>query len=154
MKQIKVYTEWTAPKGKKENVHQEIYEYDYIDRKTGEVVHKKINTQEKIQSNLAKTDYKKMIMMGEIPDNGRTMEPGLRDYTVIPGNKADFIDFVTKVSNMDAEALNKMVEQFTKALQPQPNQNGEEDSETDATTTQTQPNNSGIDPETNESGEQ
>lgn len=112
---MKVFNRYNAPKGKKTEPGKDIYEYDYIDPDTKKIVHKKINQQEKIQSCLPMTDYKKQIENGELRINDNRITEGVRDYTGVPGNKADFIDFIIKVSSMDKAQIDNLV----KGLNPQ-----------------------------------
>ena len=148
--EVKIYNQYNKPRGKKENVHQEIYEYEYFDKKTGEVKTNKINVQEKIQSNLEKVNYKKMIERGELQLNGNISSEGVRDFTSVPGNKVDFIDFIAKVSQLDEKARSQIIENYFKQNQQnsqdstnQTNQNGKENGKVDVTTQQTEPDNSG-----------
>ena len=130
MTEIKIYNQWNAPKGKKQNMHQEIYKWQTIDKKTGEIIEKEENTQEKIQSNLAKVDYKRMIKNGELELNGINFEAGIRDYTSVSGDTVDTIDLLTKIASMDAKQVSELIEAFNKQSTIQPTEESKEDDKT------------------------
>jgi len=144
---VKVYNAWNKPKHKKEDVHQEIYEYDYIDQKSGEVKKAKINIQEKIQSNLERVNYKKQIERGELILDGGPIEQGYRDYTSIPGDKVDFIDFIAKISQLNSEQVNNLVEQVSKGTKNITKEDKQENGQTIDTTKQNQSDNGGSNQE-------
>ena len=147
--EIKVYNAWNKPKAKPQNVRQEIYEYDYIDKESGEVKKRKINMQEKIQSNLEKVNYKKQIERGELLLNDSITGEGIRDYTSLPGDKVNFIDFIAKIGQLSPEQINQMVKQVSGVPEGQPKESKQENGETVDTAKQGQPDSGGTAPEVN-----
>ena len=154
MQNVKVFNIFNRPKVSKEKVNPNIYEYDYIDKKTGEKKHNKINQQEKIQSNLAKVDYKKQIERGELILDGISTSEGTRDFTVIPGDKVDFIDFIAKVSRMDSKQIDTLVESVFKNTQEQTKENSNQDGEITPTAGENKSNGSGDSSKVNEGGQE
>ena len=154
MQKLTVYNIFNRPKAAKQKVNQEIYEYSYIDKKTGEKKTNKINLQEKIQSNLAKVDYKKMIERGELILDGFNSESGTRDFTVIPGDKVDFIDFIAKVSRMDSKQIDSLVESVFKNTQEQTKENTNQNGEITPTAGENKSNGSGDSSEVNQGGQE
>lgn len=140
---MKVYNRYNAPKGKKAIPGSDIYEYDYIDPNTKKLTHKKINQQEKIQSCLPMTDYKKQIENGELKINDNRITEGVRDFTGVPGNKADFIDFITKVSSMDKDQIDNLVKGLNKENDLKPSENKQENREPIVKAPQAESDNSG-----------
>ena len=153
MKDIKVFNQWNAPKGKKQDVHQEIYKWETIDPKTGEIVEHEENTQARIQSNLAKVDYKKMIERGELNIDGIIMEAGTRDFTQLSGDTVDTIDLLTKIANMDKTEIDNLLKQISQNTEIDTSETTKENNETVVTTEQTEPVNSGTVTENTEGGQ-
>ena len=147
--EIKVYTAWNKPKAKPQNVRQEIYEYEYIEKATGEVKKRKINVQEKIQSNLERVNYKKQIERGEILLNDSITGEGIRDYTSLPGDKVNFIDFIVKIGQLSPEQISQMVKQVSGVSEGQSKESKQENGETVDTTKQGQPDSGGNPPQVN-----
>lgn len=121
----KVFNRYNKPRNQNiSSAGAAIYEYDYLDYNDMEIdsVTKKqkpklkkakINVQEKIQSCLGLTDYKARIAAGEEILNDGTIGDGLRDFTSLPGDKADLIDFISRISAMDQSQIDELVKTYT-----------------------------------------
>ena len=111
---IKVYSRFNAPKGKKANAGSPIYEYEYVDKKTGKLEKVKTNIQEKIQSNLDKTDIKRKILTGEEVLLNATTGEVIRDFTTIQhDSKAGLIDFINMVGSLSEKEVADLLQQVT-----------------------------------------
>ena len=105
--------------------------------------------QEKIQSNLEKVNYKKQIERGELLLNDSITGEGIRDYTSLPGDKVNFIDFIAKIGQLSPEQIDQMVKQVSGVPEGQPKESKQENGEAIDTTQQSQPDSGGTAPEVN-----
>lgn len=139
----KIRNRYHTEKAKKCSHGAEIYEYDYIDPKTKEVVHKKTNVQEKIQSCRGLVDYKKMIKNGEYQNDG-PLGTSDKDYTTVPTDKVDIITLIDSVSKLNEEQITYLLQQTTKQTETT-NQETRKTSETNNETIKEQPATSEVD---------
>lgn len=140
----KVFNCFNAPKGKPVSSGSPIYEWEYYDdvevtrkNEDGEEEKyyikkkktKKKNVQEEIQSHLSSVDYKRKILTGEEAINEAILGDTIKDFTNLPGDKVDFIDFINLVSKLDENQITDYIQQIT--------QGTAQDSETAQVTTET-----------------
>lgn len=145
---MKVHTIFDRPKKKASPSGTPIYEYEYRDPKDGKLKTAKKNIQEKIQSCLQMTDYKAKIAAGEeILINGNIGE-GIRDFTNIPGDKANLIDFIGEISRMDQEQVNEII----KKLNPEREETKQEIKQTTVENGEVKPDGDKVDTGNNEGG--
>ena len=108
MPQIKVFKGFDRLETKGEDVHQEIYEWEYIDQ-DGELKKDKKNVKEEIQSFLPRTDYKSQIERGELDlQNGGSTHT---DFTGIPNDTVAIYDYLNALANLPEEQVTKLLEQ-------------------------------------------
>ena len=152
-----VFNCFNAPKGQKSPAGEHVYEWEYMDEKTGEMKKDKKNIKEMINSYLPTVDYKKQIERGELELNA-DMGTGTKDFTAIPDNTVDIIKYLTYISTLPQEQVTNLLEQARKGSQT--NVQGTQDG-TQAVTTagqtvvqpvQTQPEVGGVGTVTNEGG--
>ena len=111
---MKVYNCFNAPKGKPVAAGEEVYEWEYMDEKTGEIKKDKKNIKEMINSYLPTVDYKKQIERGELELDGN-MGSLTKDYTAVPDNTVDIIKYLTYLSTLSKEQAANILEQANKA---------------------------------------
>ena len=109
-----VFNCFNAPKGKPVPAGEDIYEWEYMDEKTGEIKKDKRNIKEMINSYLPTVDYKKQIERGELELNGN-VEDVTRDFREIPDNTVDIIKYFTYLSSLSKEQVAHLVEQANQA---------------------------------------
>lgn len=105
----KVYTSYNAPNGKISAPGNEIYEWEYLDKK-GELKKDKRNVNEEIQSYMSLVDYKKRITEGETFDNGNN-EGLIRDFTNFTGDTVDIIGLISAINSLSEEQIAYLVQQ-------------------------------------------
>lgn len=111
-----VFNCFNAPKGQKSPAGEHVYEWEYMDEKTGEIKKDKKNIKEMINSYLPTVDYKKQIERGELELNG-DMGSYTKDYTGLPDNTVDIIKYLTYISTLPKEQVTNLLEQANKASQ-------------------------------------
>ena len=111
-----VFNCFNAPKGKKSPAGEHVYEWEYMDQKTGEIKKDKKNIKEMINSYLPTVDYKKQIERGELELDGN-MGSGTKDFTAIPSDTVDIIKYLTYLSTLSKEQASNILEQARQASQ-------------------------------------
>lgn len=111
-KQI-VFNCFNAPKGQKSPAGEHVYEWEYMDEKTGEIKKDKKNIKEMINSYLPTVDYKKQIERGELELDGN-MGSSTKDFTAVPDNTVDIIKYLTYLSSLSKEQAANILEQANK----------------------------------------
>ena len=111
-----VFNCFNAPKGQKSPAGEHVYEWEYMDEKTGEMKKDKKNIKEMINSYLPTVDYKKQIERGELELNA-DMGTGTKDFTAIPDNTVDIIKYLTYISTLPQEQVTNLLEQARKGSQ-------------------------------------
>ena len=107
-KVAKCYTVYNAPRGKFAAPGKAIYEYEYLDRKTGEVVKRKENTQEKIQSYGGMCDYKKRIAEGTYDG---TMDGNYGDVSELQMDAVDAVLLSEFIAGLSQDEISTILEQ-------------------------------------------
>lgn len=152
-----VFNCFNAPKGQKSPAGEHVYEWEYMDEKTGEIKKDKKNIKEMINSYLPTVDYKKQIERGELELNA-DMGSYSKDYTGIPDNTVDIIKYLTYISTLPKEQVTNLLEQAHKASKTnlQGTQDGNQTvnttGQTDGKSAQTQPEVGGNGTVTTEGG--
>ena len=111
MEQIKVYNCFNAPRGKKVASGEEIYEWEYLDE-NGELKKDKKNVKEEINSFVSRVDYKSQIKRGELDLDANITGNVERDFTGIPNNTVDIINYLRYLSTLDKEQVAYLLEQL------------------------------------------
>lgn len=118
LKRTYVFNIFNAPKGKASPAGEEIYEWEYLDEKTGEIKKDKKNVKEQINSYVSIVDYKSQIKRGELELNGK-MENGTRDFTALPADTVDIYKYLNYLSSLSPEQVTNLLEQANQANKAQ-----------------------------------
>jgi len=108
-----VFNCFNAPKGQKSPSGEHVYEWEYMDEKTGEIKKDKKNIKEMINSYLPTVDYKKQIERGELELNGN-IGSTTKDFTAVPDNTVDIIKYLTAIATLPKEQIANILEQSHK----------------------------------------